>query len=76
MAITIIIRLFLLLLDYLLLFDCYIDFEIIIRLLFIIIILLYRLFRGFLYFHTNCEIICFSSVKNTIGSLIGIALIL
>ena len=21
--------------------------------------------RGFLYFHTNCEIICFSSVKNT-----------
>ena len=31
--------------------------------------------RGFLYFHTNCEIICSSSVKNTIGSLIGIALI-
>ena len=28
----------------------------------------------FLYFHTNCEIICFSSVKNTVGSLIGIAL--
>ena len=27
-----------------------------------------------LYFHMNCEIICFSSVKNTIGSLIGIAL--
>ena len=27
-----------------------------------------------LYFHTNCEIICSSSVKNTIGSLIGIAL--
>ena len=27
--------------------------------------------RGFLYFHTNCEIICSSSVKNT---LIGIAL--
>ena len=26
---------------------------------------------GFLYFHTNCEIICPSSVKNTIGSLIG-----
>ena len=24
--------------------------------------------------HTNCEIICSSSVKNTIGSLIGIAL--
>ena len=30
--------------------------------------------RGFLYLHTNCEIICSSSVKNTIGSLIGIAL--
>ena len=30
--------------------------------------------RGFLYFHTNCEIICSSSVKNTIGSLIGIEL--
>ena len=30
--------------------------------------------RGFLYFHTNCEVICSSSVKNTIGSLIGIAL--
>ena len=30
--------------------------------------------RGFLYFHTNCEIICSCSVKNTIGSLIGIAL--
>uniref|UniRef100_A0AC11DRU4 Uncharacterized protein n=1 Tax=Ovis aries TaxID=9940 RepID=A0AC11DRU4_SHEEP len=29
---------------------------------------------GFLYFHTNCETICSSSVKNTIGSLIGIAL--
>ena len=29
---------------------------------------------GFLYFHTNCEIICSSSVKNIIGSLIGIAL--
>ena len=29
---------------------------------------------GFLYFHTNCEIICSSSVKNTVGSLIGIAL--
>ena len=24
--------------------------------------------------HTNCEIICSSSVKNTAGSLIGIAL--
>ena len=32
--------------------------------------------RGFLYFHTNCEIICYSSVKNTVGSLTGIALIL
>ena len=30
--------------------------------------------RDFLYFHTNCEIICSSSVKNTIGSLIGVAL--
>ena len=30
--------------------------------------------RGFLYFHTNCEIICSSSLKNTVGSLIGIAL--
>ena len=30
--------------------------------------------QGFLYFHTNCEIICSSSVKNTVGSLIGIAL--
>ena len=30
--------------------------------------------RGFLYFHTNYEIICSSSVKNTVGSLIGIAL--
>ena len=29
---------------------------------------------GFLYFHTNCEIICFSSLKNIVGSLIGIAL--
>ena len=26
------------------------------------------------YLHTNCEIICSSSVKNTIGSLIGIVL--
>ena len=26
------------------------------------------------HFHTNCEIICSSSVKNTVGSLIGIAL--
>ena len=30
--------------------------------------------RAFLYFHTDCEIICSSSVKNTIGSLIRIAL--
>ena len=30
--------------------------------------------QGFLYFHKNCEIICSSSVKNTVGSLIGIAL--
>ena len=30
--------------------------------------------RGFLYLHTNCEIICSSSLKNTVGSLIGIAL--
>ena len=29
---------------------------------------------GILYFHTNCEIICSSSVKNTVGNLIGIAL--
>ena len=28
----------------------------------------------FLHFHINCEIICSSSVKNTTGSLIGIAL--
>ena len=27
-----------------------------------------------MYFHTNCETICSSSVKNTVGSLIGIAL--
>ena len=26
---------------------------------------------GLLCFYTNCEIICFSSVKNTFGSLIG-----
>ena len=32
------------------------------------------LFEVFWYFHTNCEIICSSSVKNTSGSLIGIAL--
>ena len=31
-------------------------------------------YQDFLYFHTNCEIICSSSVKNTSGSLIGIAL--
>ena len=29
---------------------------------------------GFLYFHTNCEIICSSSLKNTTGSLMGIVL--
>ena len=28
----------------------------------------------FLYFHINCELICSSSVKNTVGSFIGIAL--
>ena len=27
--------------------------------------------QRFFYFHTNCEIICSSSVKNTIGSFIG-----
>ena len=31
-------------------------------------------YSRFLYFHINCEIICSSSVKNTVGSLIGIAL--
>ena len=30
--------------------------------------------QGFLCFHRNCEIICSSSVKITVGSLIGIAL--
>ena len=30
--------------------------------------------RGSLYFHTNCEIICSSSVKNTVGGLIRFAL--
>ena len=30
--------------------------------------------QDFLYFHTNCEIICSSSLKNTVGNLIGIAL--
>jgi len=30
--------------------------------------------QGFLYFHTNYEIICSSSLKNTVGILIGIAL--
>ena len=30
--------------------------------------------QDFLYFHTNCEIICSSSGENTIDSLIGIAL--
>ena len=31
-------------------------------------------YRGFFYFHTNCEIICSSSMENTVGILIGIAL--
>ena len=31
-------------------------------------------YSRFFVFHTNCEIICSSSVKNTVGSLIGIAL--
>ena len=30
-------------------------------------------FQGFLYLNTDCEIICSSSVKNTVGSLIEIA---
>ena len=30
--------------------------------------------QGFLYFHTHLEIICSSSLKNTVGSSIGIAL--
>ena len=30
--------------------------------------------RGFLYFHTNGEIICSKSLKNTVDNLIGIAL--
>ena len=30
--------------------------------------------QGFLCFHTNCEIICSSSVTDTTGSLIGIVL--
>ena len=30
--------------------------------------------QGFLYFYTNYEIICSSYLKNTIDSLIGIAL--
>ena len=30
--------------------------------------------RGFLYFYTNGEIICSSSVKNNVGNLIGIPL--
>ena len=30
--------------------------------------------QGLLCFHTNCEIFCSNSVKNAIGSLIGIAL--
>ena len=31
-------------------------------------------YLSFLYFHTNWEIICSSSLKNTVGSLIAIAL--
>ena len=31
-------------------------------------------YLSYLYLHTNCEIFCSSSLKNTIGSLIGIAL--
>ena len=31
-------------------------------------------YSSFLDFHTNCELICSSSVKNTVGSLIGTAL--
>ena len=30
--------------------------------------------RGLLCFHTNCEIVCSTSVKNDFGSLIGLAL--
>ena len=30
--------------------------------------------QGFLYFHTNGEIICSSFLKNTIGRLMGVAL--
>ena len=30
--------------------------------------------QGFLYCHTNCEIICSGYVKNTVGRLIGIVL--
>ena len=30
--------------------------------------------RFFVFLYTNCEIICSSSLKNTFGSLIGIAL--
>ena len=30
--------------------------------------------QGLLCFHVNCEIFCFSSVKNAIGDLIGITL--
>ena len=31
-------------------------------------------FWGLLYFHTSCEMFCSSSLKNTIGSLIGTVL--
>ena len=32
------------------------------------------IFRGLVCFYTNCENFCSSSVKNTLGNLIGIAL--
>ena len=41
---------------------------------FILLLKIALAIRGFLYFHTNLEIICSSSVKNIVGSLIGIAL--
>ena len=41
---------------------------------FILLLKIALAIRGFLYFHTNCKITCSSSVKNAVGSLIGIAL--
>ena len=38
------------------------------------IVVLKKTLESPLYFHINCEIICSSSVMNTVGSLIGIAL--